>query len=149
MSLPEIRQALAAIFLATPPVSVNGTTVGLKQSLAYQPQEPPEIVPCAYLGNAAGLIGMSHFEIWQYDLPLHVVVSEAGAGEMERLTVETFLLALVKQLRGHASANNTAAVVSASAFDEEPITIQNKPYRGFTLTLSVEEKYEAASDYGP
>lgn len=149
MSLPEIREALAAIFLATPPITVKGETVELKQSLAYQPQQPPEIVPCAYLGNASGLIGMSRFELWQYDLPLHVVVSEAGSGEMERLTVETFLLALVKQLRGNASAHDTAAVVAATAFDEEPITLENKPYRAFTITLSVEEKFEAANDYGP
>lgn len=147
MSLPAIRDELAAILFATPPVGVNGATIALNQSLAYQPQLPPEVVPCAWLGDSTGDVEMSGFEIWTHRLPITVAVSEAGSAEMERSTIEAFLLAVVAHLRGHIQLNQTCMACSVTAYEEGIITFQSKPYRGFTLTAEIVEKFEASTQY--
>lgn len=146
MSLPAIREACAAILRAMPPVSVNGTTIGLNQALAYQPQLPPEIVPCAWLGYDTFEVEMGSLEVWTHTVPLTVAVHEAGSAEIEWLTVEQFMLAVMAQIRRHQGMNETCVVFNVTGGEQGEITFQGKSYRGFTLTTAIVEKLEVANE---
>ena len=149
MSLPAIRAALADILFATPPVDVvtpNGTVaIGINQALPFTPELPPEIVPCAWLGDAIFAIDMGSLEVWTHALPITVAVHEAGSAEMERGTVEAFLEAVMAQIRANQSLNGTAAVCVVIGGTEGEIRVRGKPYRGFTLDTQIVEKFEVAS----
>jgi hypothetical protein len=145
MSLPAIRAACAAILKAMPPVAVNGTTIGMNQALAYQPQIPPEIVPCAWLGRDTFEIEMGALEVWTHNVPVTVAVHEAGSSEMEWLTVEAFMLAVMVQIRAHQGMNDTCVVFNVTGGEEGQIVLQGKTYHGFTLTTAIVEKFEVAN----
>ena len=147
MNLPAIRDAFTAILAATPPVSVNGTTIGVNQALAYQPQMPPEVVPCVWLGDSVGDGEMSGFEIWTHTLPVTVAVHEAGSAEMERSIVEAFQEAITAQLRGHIQLNQTCMACYFTHYEQGLITFQSKTYRGITFTAQIVEKLEAVNQY--
>jgi hypothetical protein len=146
MSLPAIREACAQVLRAMPPVSVNGTTIGLNQALAYQPQLPPEIVPCAWLGLDVWTTEMGSLEVLVHAVPLTVAVHEAGSAEIEWLTIETFAEAVMAEIRSHQSMSNTCVVFNVTGGEQGEITFQGKSYRGFTLTTAIVEKFEVANE---
>jgi len=149
MSLPAIRLALADILAQTPPVTVTShnadVTIGMNQSLPYQPDQPPEVVPCAWLGYATWETSMGSLEVTTWSLPITVAVYEAGSAEMELASVEAFLEAVMAQLRTHQSLNFTADVANVLGGEEGEILFRGKAYRGFTLTTAITVKTEVAA----
>jgi len=149
MSLPAIRLALADILFATPAVTVKShnadVTIGLNQSLPYQPDLPPEVVPCAWLGYATWETEMGSLEVTTFTVPITIAMYEAGSAEMELSTAEAFLDAVMAQLRANQSLNFTADVANVLSGEEGEILFRGKAYRGFTLTSAITVKSEVAA----
>jgi hypothetical protein len=153
MPLPELRDRLAEVLMQTPAVAVDYGTEPAELSLRivfpYQPKQPPEIVPAAWLGDSTGTIAQAGLEIWVHTLPITVAVHDAGVAEMERAAVEAFLAAIVAQLRRHVTLTSNDVFLAVTAYEEGVIAFQGKTYRGFTLTAELTEKFEVANDYWP
>jgi hypothetical protein len=153
MPLPELRDRLTQVLMATPPVPVDyGTTpseLTLRIVYPYQPKQPPEIVPAAWLGDSTATIEQAGLEIWTHTLPITVAVHDAGVAEMERAAVEAFLYAIVAQLRRHVALTDNDVFLAVTAYEEGVIAFQGKTYRGFTFTAELTEKFEVAAEYWP
>ena len=126
MNLPAIRTALADALTSTGAV---------RKVFDRAPEQPPQVTPAAWFGDATAEITMGSSEMWVYDLPLTVAVNRRGAVEQEREAIDATLLPILEALRLNFTLGATTYGVPYSRYQEGAVTFANETYFGFTLTL--------------
>lgn len=130
MGVAAIRAAAAAVLDGVP---------ALAEVLAYPPDNVGPI-PCAWFNEARAVVTMGASEVWEWTLPLTVVVARKAVYGQELAAVEALIDDLMTAIRANYTLNGLTYGLNLVAAREGTVGIAGVDHVGFTLEFRVKEK---------
>lgn len=132
--------------ILTGAIAVVAAISGIREVTESAPEQPPAIVPAAWLGDGSVVIASGTAQMWTWSIPLTVAVVRKGVLSDERAVSAAYIKPVVDAFSSNLSLGGACIDCHVTEIRLGPIgwAGQEATHYGFTATLLAKEKFNVS-----